>query len=379
MMGPVKSERRISSDSPLAGRLVAVVGAGGFIGTRLVDVLVREHGANVIATVRNRKRAAWLSVVGAEVRQANLLQASRIREAISGCDVVFNLAYDFRATSNENLAGFDNLVAACAARDDALLVHVSSIAVYDDWPAGDLAEGSPRERAGSEYKNTKMSMERKLATLASNGSLRSVIVQPTVVYGPHSWLWTDHLVERLLTGIVILPDEGRGLCNTVYVDDVAQAMTLAAIHQHQFAAGEAFIISGAEPVTWCEFYESMATALGVQSVKYVPSEELLRSQQRPTPTMLRALIESPLVRRGLNMAYRTASPKVIRRLKSISLQWRRRRNRTIYFPNTSEFELYNSHGRCSIAKARQQLGYVPTFDFAAGLQLTAEYVRKKYL
>jgi nucleoside-diphosphate-sugar epimerase len=375
-MGALESPLPASSESALNGRSIAVFGATGFIGSRLVERLTEAQGTKVVVAVRNPKRAARMFGLSARVQKVNLRKPSSINEAISDCDLVFNLAYDLRASGEDNLSGFNNLVSACVTSGIELLVHTSSIAVYDDWPERDLTEHSPCGRAGSEYKNAKAAMENTLARLATDGSLRSVILQPTIVYGPHARLWTDHFVERLSTGTVILPDDGQGLCNAVYVDDVADAMILAAIGKP--ADCERFIISGAQPVTWREYLESITEALAVDSVEYVESKRLGGSRDR-TPWRLQSLTRSPLVRRSLNMAYEIAGPDAIQRIKSIVFERRRRRRNIVYQPTPAELTLYTSRGRCSIAKARERLGYEPAFDFVAGSRVTGEYIKRKYL
>ena len=48
--------------------------------------------------------------------------------------------------------------------------------------------------------------------------------------------------------------EAAGLCNAVYVDDVADAVLVAA--EREEAIGQDFLISGESPVTWRDFYDS---------------------------------------------------------------------------------------------------------------------------
>jgi nucleoside-diphosphate-sugar epimerase len=370
------ARRAAPDDPPLRGRRVAVFGASGFIGARLVEKLVGEHGALVTAAVRNRRSARSLAALGARPMVANLRRPRAVEEAVSGCDVVINLAHDFRASQEENLSAFGNLAEACRGCRVERLVHTSSIVVYDDWPGGDLSELSPRERPGSEYKNAKLAMERRLADLARDGALRSVILQPTIVYGPRSWLWTDHMAERLLTGTVILPDRGEGLCHAVYVDDVADALVLAALVAEPGC--ERFIISGREPVTWRAYFEAIAEPLGVESIRYVEAGRLAGNQGGQPPPPPSSGVRG-LARTAMNRALEVAGPAVVDRLKSMILARRRRNPTAVYSPEPHELELYLSRGRCRIDAARARLGYEPRFDHAEGSRVTAGYLVQKYV
>jgi nucleoside-diphosphate-sugar epimerase len=251
----------------LKGRKVFVTGGSGFIGTRLAEMLSRDHGAVVTAGVRSDRAPDVLSALGVQVRRARLGDRRELEAALRDQDIVFNLAYDFRQSAKSNVRGFENLVGSCVALGSKRLVHVSTIAVYDDWPEGDLDENSPSERPGSEYKNAKMEMERILVECSQRNGVEAVILQPTIVYGPRSRFWTDMIVERLLSGTVVLPGRADGQCNAVYVDDVAQALILSAMKRP--AEGERFIISGNEPVLWRNFFESYAAILGTESIRYV--------------------------------------------------------------------------------------------------------------
>lgn len=368
----------MSAESPLGGRSVAVTGAAGFIGSRVVEKLARDHGAKVTAIGRRRTRTAQLAGLDLRIAHADLGNRADIERAVAENEIVVNCAYDFRAPGNDNVAGFRNLLEACAAVGVKRLVQVSSIVVYDDWPDGALTEDSPAERPGTDYKNAKMAMEAAL----SGAALSSAIVQPTIVYGPGSWMWTDRIVEQLALGTVILPDRADGNCPAVYVDDVADAILLAAARQGGTA--EKFIVSGPDAVTWSAFFEGYAGILGADSIRYVPVAELTREKDAP-PKGLRDLIANPLqiaswgpARRLHNALRRAVGDRPIEALRAFLMKLRSRRGPIVVYPGEYEMTLYLGRGSCDIGKARRELGYTPAFDFAAGLERTADYIRRTY-
>ena len=99
----------------------------------------------------------------------------------------------------------------------------------------------------------------------------------------------------LINGTVILPDEGEGICNAVYVDDVVDAMILAA--KNPAAVGQRFLISG-DPITWAQFYEALAKAAGARPPKYLPAEAIIRENSRAR-RFLRLIATPSLVARGV--------------------------------------------------------------------------------
>jgi nucleoside-diphosphate-sugar epimerase len=106
-----------------------------------------------------------------------------------------------------------------------------------------------------------------------------------IVFGPRSQYWTAQIAADLLSGKAYLIDGGSGICNSVYVDNLVHAMWLAAVNEK--AAGQEFIITDGERVTWRDLYSAVAAAVGVDmaSVPCIESAALasLRREQRDAP------------------------------------------------------------------------------------------------
>lgn len=258
-----------SGAGALAGRNVVVTGAAGFIGRRLVAALVARGAAVTAVERRAPLRSRPLHPVGAAVRRvaADLARPESLRAAIAGADVLFHLAYDIRDGAAGNLAAFDGVLAA--ARDGGVrrIVHASSIVVYDGWPDGVLREdqtwGSP---GGGAYRQAKIAMERRL--LASD--IEAAILQPTLVYGSGSALWTEIPLRALASGGLVLP-EPAGLAALVHAEDVAAAAVAAA--ELPELGHERFIVS-APPVAWEDYISGLAAIAGGAGLFRLPAAEV---------------------------------------------------------------------------------------------------------
>lgn len=351
-------------ETALHGRPVFVTGATGFIGRRLVAALV-AGGADVGVLTRSRSGLRDLPG-GIRPVIASLGDEAALTRALAGTAVLFNLAYDVRDTAAANLAGFDRLLAAARAARVGRIVHLSSIVVYDAWPATDCTEmGSTRRPGGSAYRQAKIAMERRLMA----GPVPAAILQPTIVYGPGSALWTDGFARALLAGGVVLP-EPEGLCNGVFVDDVVQACLKAAILPD--LGRERFVISGPSPFPWSALLEGYAQALGRGEIFHVPAAELLaqlgpkpdETKDRPPSAAARV---SAILRRMLGH----------RRFEALLGAIRRRTGGTRRLePDHHLLEEFSGRGVCRIDHARRRLGYDPQFDLAAGLAATADHLRR---
>ena len=213
-----------SGRAALNGFPVLVTGATGFIGRRLVEALL-VLGADVSVVLRSRHGAKAFRERGVRVCMGQLSDVNFLNSAFEGKFILFHLAYDVRAGGKANLDVFGSVLEAFEASKAARIVHLSSLVVYDDWPNGPIDEASKINRTGAlDYRDAKIAMEEALVA----GSKPAAILQPGIVFGPGSALWTDRPRAALRRGPVILPDP-VGLCPAIHVDDVVQAALRAAI------------------------------------------------------------------------------------------------------------------------------------------------------
>jgi nucleoside-diphosphate-sugar epimerase len=224
------------------------------------------------------------------------------------------------------------------------------------------------------YSATKAAIEELLLGYSSALGLDVVILQPTIVYGPGGRAWTDSPVRELLFGAVVLPNEGHGLCNAVFVDDVCRAAINAI--RADIPAGERFLISGPSPVEWREFFQHYANMIGQCSLVLQPnglsvvgSDDVRKTVSARTKFVDRAkaLLLGRLsgkTRGRINMAFRRVRSMIGKN--------------AIAMPTGATFALYSARCDIRIDKARNLIGYVPEFDLDRGMAITERYVRQKY-
>lgn len=365
----------------LSGKTVLVTGAPGFIGCRLAEKLVLEQNAKVRALVHKFSRAARLARLPVEMCAGRVADAEAIDTAVAGCDAVFNCAHDWMMPK-ENILGTQVLIDACLRHGVRRLVHLSTCATYQPLPDGVLNEERPAEPDGWVYKDTKIETERLILKSVKKQKLPATILLPTIVYGPYARSWVDYPVKNLLTGTVVLPDNGQGWCNAVYIDDVVDAMLLAAERDH--AIGERFLISSSEEVTWKQFFESLQEPLGADSIKYWSDDQIEKDKSdvmRNIKLMLREpkrLVNMLPVRKPLELIYRRLGDKA--KQQALKL-WRYKRETgepELFLPDKEQLQLYKARTHVSIEKAQRLLGYRPAFAFAEGVALTKDYIRWAY-
>ena len=364
----------------LSGRTVLVTGASGFIGSRLVEKLILEQGAFVRAFVHSYShvaRIARFSTDHLEMIAGDISDRQAIDNAASGCDIVYHLAHDGQ-NLRMNIDGTRNIAEACVLHNVRRLVYTSSIAVYEPLPDGDLDESNTPEFSGWEYADCKILAENELLRYAGERGLAATVLYPTIVYGPYGTRWTDFVAKELLSGEVYLPDGGQGLCNPVYVDDLADVIILAG--ESKAAAAERFLIPGPEAIPWADFYGAFEQVLGVQSQVHRSSEEI-ETLNRGMLQKIRLAFKDPLsvlswapfkwkpVLNTLKFMRSKVSNNLVRKLQTSRL----------HIPDGELLALYKSRCHVRIDKARLELGYEPKFDFSKGMEETGRFLRWAYL
>ncbi len=268
-------------------------------------------------------------------------------------DTLFHFAYDVRAPGSDNLAAFRSLTRAAADAGIGRIVHASSAVVYDTWPAGPITLATPiTPGQGGDYRRTKAAMEQALI----DGPIPAAILQPTIVYGPGSALWTDAPIRALRAGGIVLPDP-PGLCPAIHVDDVVEAAIRAALLPD--LGRERFLLSGPDRMTWADFYGGYATHIGTGQVILRPHAELAARLGPPTETAPKG----PSAAARISAALRRALGS--RRFDA--LLTRIRPPSGPVFPDRSALALYSASPVIDLAGTEDRLGFAPCIEFAQGL------------
>ena len=298
---------------------VLVTGGGGFLGRRIVELLLeRGHAVRFLA----RGRYPEVEALGAEGVQADLQEPAAVRAACAGMDAVVHAASlagfwgPIATYRGINVDGTQNVIDACLAAGVRQLVYTSTPSVigYAHEVEG-LGEAPYPQRWESPYGATKAEAEQRV--LAANGAsgphgaLATVALRPHLIIGPRDNHLLPTVVARARQGRLMIVGDGKNRVDLTYVDNAAYAHldALGALTGPDApCAGKAYFISNDEPVVLWDWVNEVLPQLGVPAltrrIGFGAAQRLggvlewvhltfgLRGEPRMTPFLAAALARS---------------------------------------------------------------------------------------
>jgi UDP-glucose 4-epimerase len=264
----------------LDGADVVVTGGAGFIGSHLVDALLRDRATRSVTVVDNlvNGRRGNLALDAGDPRLTLVVGDVRDRTTMDSvldtADVVFHLAclgvrHSLHAPEENHAVNADgSLTVGLAARDAGvgLLVHVSSSEVFGTAQTVPMDERHPTWPE-TVYGAGKLAGEANARAMYRTYGLPVVVARPFNTYGPRSHHEGDsgeiipRTIVRMLAGYPpVLYGTGEQTRDLCHVHDTAAG--LLALAECPDAVGETVNLGTGTEVTMRELCRVIAEAVG---------------------------------------------------------------------------------------------------------------------
>lgn len=319
---------------------ILLTGASGFIGGQVLDRLLKlEHEVRTL--VFEPAEIEPLRARGVDVRFGDIGDDIDFESDLNGVERVIHCAGVAPARmglvsarlNQVNIEGTKRLLQASARAQVSRFVFLSTSAVYGAAPPP-IVEETPAHPVGA-YAQSKWAGEELVRRFQKEHELPSVILRPSLVYGPGDAKFSAGLLRVSRMPILPLPAEGKRILDLVYVSDLVEAI-LAATWRPEAVSGT-FNITDGEKHTVRELLDACAKVTGAHpKIVALPQGAL---------TAIPTLVEQ-LNRNGRSSA-------VGGRLAGLAIL-----DLDIHF---------------SIDAAREQLAYAPRIGLEEGIQKALEY------
>ncbi|HMK43893.1 MAG TPA: NAD-dependent epimerase/dehydratase family protein [Dissulfurispiraceae bacterium] len=311
-----------------------VTGGTGFIGSHLVETLVRK-GFEVRCLVRNAARLGYLDGLNIETVVGDCTKPQTLPDAVQGVDYVFHLAGLTKAKNEEqffsgNALATQNVVQAVRENNRTVrrFLYLSSLAA-----AGPSRDGKPlledcAPAPASAYGRTKLEGEKVVS--GARDVLPVTIIRPPAVYGPRD---KDVLIFFQMVKRGVVPFWGTSLYSFLYVEDLVNGIIESAVHEK--TAGEIFFLSDGNIYT---------------------SDDIINA------------ISSALQRRPLKLNIPRAVMPMVGYLSQLA-------GKLSIINSDRMKDIQHQYWVCDTSKAKNVFGYSPKVDIRTGTSWTADWYR----
>jgi len=293
-----------------AGKRVLVTGAGGFIGSHLVETLAGQ-GAQVRAFVRYNSRGdpGLLSCLPGivlekiELLAGDLRDGQAIRDAVEGCETVFHLGatisipYSYlhpMEVAETNFIGTLNVLMACRDLGVKRLIHTSTSEVYGTARQVPISEEHPLQ-GQSPYSASKIGADKMVESFYCTYNLPVVTVRPFNTYGPRQS--ARAVIPTIITQALTQSTIRLGSLDTTrdftFVDDTVTGFIKAA--ETVGVEGAVFNLGMGEEIRIGDLANMVVRKVG-RLVKIVVTPERLRPEKSE---VLRLISDNRLARQQL--------------------------------------------------------------------------------
>jgi len=321
-----------------------VVGGTGFIGSHLVQGLIGQ-GCDVRVPVRATSDRELLAEVPCEIREVRFDHTGGLTVLMDGVDTVFHLAsvrgagwsYNDEEIYEANVGLTKSLLEAATLSGVRHFIYVSSVSVYGHPWGGPVHEGMPPDPA-TRYGRTKLESESLVRKYHEERGLGVTIVQPVITYGPRdTWGMVPKLVRLIRGRKYLTVGNGENRVHLIYIDDLVRGLLL--VMNRSADTLDTFILAGPTPIRINDLVRSVSSLVDVR----VPGWHAPLGLATAAARILEAVYETFRLRR---------EPFLTRDKLDIMCRDR-------YF---------SSH------RARKELGFVPTVEYAEGLAQTVSWL-----
>ncbi len=225
---------------------VLLTGATGFIGSHVLDMLLREN-YDVSCLVRNTSELRWIKDKKDKiiVKEGDLLFPETLSNLFDNVDIVIHIAgltysVDWHRYYLVNFIGTKNILhAALKSKNVKKFIYFSSQAACGPGNRGEIRDETIQPKPVSHSGKSKLLSEEEV--LKYKNDMEVLILRPTIVYGPRDFYLLPFF-RLAKNGFFVTIGSPNRLINLCYIEDLISILSM--LLKKGFTSGEVFFIGG---------------------------------------------------------------------------------------------------------------------------------------
>ncbi|MDD5529967.1 MAG: GDP-mannose 4,6-dehydratase [bacterium] len=332
---------------------ILITGGAGFIGSHLVELLVK-NGHTVRVLVKPNEKTTFLSPNHSEIIYGDIREEELLKVATREIDIVYHLASVPRLIKtvlpqeykSVNTDGTRTLLEVSKRAGVQKFIYVSTIEAVGPSIDGNPLNEKTAPNPVNIYGKSKWEAEKITTEYYTKHGMHTVIVRLPMIYGPHSLLQLQRLFKIINKGYYPLIGDGKTLMEFCYVKNIVLGIKLAG---EKGKAGETYFISDERSYSIEEVVKEIANQLNIDlQILYIPVPiamgvgvffEFLSKIFRFPPFRVKETGKAPFSRS--------------------TVEW------------TSKNTFF-----CDTSKVKRELGYKPTYTLSDGIKETIMWYRE---
>ena len=317
-----------------------VTGGTGFIGSHLVDRLLKNQNDEIRCLVRSNDK--WLQDKDIVRVKGNLHDLTALRDGLEDVDVIYHIAGVVKAPNQKiydqaNVAATENILRLAMKLGIPKLIVLSSLAASGPSFSRPVTEEDPLMPVTS-YGESKKRMEEMIANVADD-SISVTIIRPPAVYGPREEQIFSVFQMASWRLFPIIDDGRNSRVSLIHVRDLVDGILLAA--DEKKPGIETYFISSEELYTWEQIRQATAEVFGKKLYAVKVSPRLVEIAGNIAETSASLIGRYPVINRD--------------KARELGMQW-----------------------TCSVEKAKSRLGFRQKTDLLKGLAETIHWYKKHH-
>ena len=321
---------------------VLVTGAGGFIGSHLVEALL-EKGYEVVCLLKPGEDIRWIKDLDVTLKYGDITDKESLYEPVKGVSYIYHLAASLGGGDKPahiyeiNFDGSRNLLEVCRESNLKLkrFLFASSTAAAGDTGDSGVFDEEKSANPKTDYGKSKLMAENYLREKGEN--IPYTIIRFPLVYGPRSLGGLYTIFKMVNSGFQLLI--GKIHTNVGFVKDIVNGVILAA--ESPAAVGQTYFLGEDRVYSSREIVRHIIDVLGKKTVKIRIPYFIVYTMAFLIETFSNLTGKHPLIRRHSVSAY------------------------------------LNSNWRFSMKKARKELKFETRYALPEGLKITADWYKEE--